>query len=195
MRSKAAITTAIFILILAPGCGSKKAKYYMLDTPPDSAATARAFHVRDGMVLGVGPVRLPDYLIRYEIVTRTESSEMKMAEFHRWAEPLDETMVRVLAENLALLIPGADVRAYPWIRAGEVDLRIPVEIRSFEYYPDGKVRLVALWKASARADDDSRPHRTEVSADAATGDYESIVTAMSEALAMLGEEIARSITD
>jgi uncharacterized lipoprotein YmbA len=195
LGSKGALAAALLLIVLAAGCGSKKAKYYMLGSPPDSASTARAFHVQSGRVVGVGPVRLPDYLIRYEIVTRTESSEMKFAEFHRWAEPLDETMVRVLAENLAALIPGADVRAYPYIRAGEVDLRIPVEVRRFEYHPDGKVYLVALYKVTADPDDDSRPRRAEISAEAGKADYESIVDAMSRALAMLSEEIARSIPD
>ena len=53
--------------------------------------------------LGVGPVRLPGLLDWPQIVTRRGADEIDRAEFDRWAEPLAETVPRVLAEDLAAL--------------------------------------------------------------------------------------------
>ena len=45
------------------------------------------------LALGVGPVTLPSYLDRPQIVTRLESNRLDMAEFEQWAEPLQESVI------------------------------------------------------------------------------------------------------
>ena len=63
---------------------------------------------RSGQIsLGVGPVRLPGYLDRREIVTRVAQSRFDVSENDRWAEPLDENFTHVLAQNLSVLL-GSD---------------------------------------------------------------------------------------
>ena len=70
-------------------------------------------HVRDdpgtaaaqGPVIGVGPITVPKYLDRPQIVTRSGRNQLALGEFDRWAEPLQDNVLRVLAENLAFLIP------------------------------------------------------------------------------------------
>src|SRR5262245_19194049 len=39
--------------------------------------------------IGVGPVIMPGYLDRTQIVTRSGPDRVKLASFHRWAEPLE----------------------------------------------------------------------------------------------------------
>ena len=39
--------------------------------------------------IGVGPVIMPGYLDRIQIVTRTGADRVELATFHRWAEPLE----------------------------------------------------------------------------------------------------------
>jgi uncharacterized lipoprotein YmbA len=65
------------------------------------------------MTIGIGPVTLPKYLDRPQIVTFTSPYALNVVEFDRWAEPLESTFVRVLAENLALLLPRAHVVVSP----------------------------------------------------------------------------------
>jgi len=40
--------------------------------------------VEEGVVLAVGPVRIPDYLHRPQIMTRSEGNEIRMVETERW---------------------------------------------------------------------------------------------------------------
>jgi uncharacterized lipoprotein YmbA len=50
-------------------------------------------------VLGVGPVRLPAYLDRREIVTRAGPARLEVASVDHWAAPLDVLFTSVLAED------------------------------------------------------------------------------------------------
>ena len=79
------IIAAGLCLALA-GCGSSPpVHYYRLDVTPET-------YVRDpegAVVLGIGPLRIPDYLSRSQIVTRAGNSEMIIDDFNRWAEPSD----------------------------------------------------------------------------------------------------------
>ena len=43
----------------------------------------------------VGPLRLPAYLLRPEIVTRAGENELDPSPFDRWAEPIDGAILRV----------------------------------------------------------------------------------------------------
>ena len=69
------------------------------DTAPPASAGPR------DLTLAVGPVTVPPYLDRPQIVTRTSRAKLTLADFEQWAGPLADTTARVLSEDLALLIP------------------------------------------------------------------------------------------
>ena len=54
----------------------------------------------EGYRLRIAPIELADYLKRKEMVVRTGTNEILYAVFHRWAEPLDAGIRRVLADDL-----------------------------------------------------------------------------------------------
>src|SRR5262249_23921679 len=77
------------ISLLLAGCfgASRPARFYTLDPvqvrdSPGSTST--------DAVLAVGPIDLPDYVDRPQIVTRTGSNELVIAEFDRWGGSLDK---------------------------------------------------------------------------------------------------------
>src|SRR3954471_156925 len=49
--------------------------------------------------LGIGPIKIPGYLDREQLVTRISQNRFAIAENDRWAEPLEENFARVLSEN------------------------------------------------------------------------------------------------
>ena len=67
-------------------------------------------------------VELPAYLSGPEIVTRSGESQVLRADFERWAEPLESAFARVLAWDLARLVPSERVFRAPWERPGPTDL-------------------------------------------------------------------------
>jgi uncharacterized lipoprotein YmbA len=75
----------------------------------------------------VGPITLPKYLDRPQIVTRSGRNPLTLAEFDRWAKPLQDNVSRVLAENLARHIPTDHILLHPWPRSAPVDYQVAVE--------------------------------------------------------------------
>jgi uncharacterized lipoprotein YmbA len=92
------------------------ARFYVLSALPGGEAASPVAAAERGLAIGIGPVTFPKYLDRPQIVTSTSPYALNMAEFDRWAEPLESNFVRVLAENLALLIPMARFVVAPWPR-------------------------------------------------------------------------------
>ena len=144
--------------------------------------------------IGVGPVSLPGYLQRSEIVTRVGPNELRRSDTERWGEDLDRGLARVLAVNLSHQVPSTRVRGYPSQEAGPLDYRVHVAVWRFEGDASGAVSLEARW--SVRRNGESVPFATrevslgEQGASSASADS---VDAMSRAALRLSEEIAAVI--
>ena len=67
-----------------------------------------------GIALGVGPVVLPDYIDRGELVFQSEANRFEVPYEHRWAGSLRETTTRVLGTNLARRLGTGNLHLYPW---------------------------------------------------------------------------------
>ncbi len=92
-----------FFTLAINGCmsisDSPSPRLYM----PHSAAgrqDIQKFDFSSKDIIGVGPVRIPEYLNRPQMVTRGKSNLLTFAQYDRWAEPLGESIERTIAENL-----------------------------------------------------------------------------------------------
>ena len=97
---RTARTLTLLALLVLPSCTilapqPDASRFYLL-TP--SAATGAPPAGSRGLVIGLGPTKLPDYLLRSEIATRVSPNRVAYADDHRWAEPLERNFNRVLAE-------------------------------------------------------------------------------------------------
>ncbi len=63
--------------------------------------------------LVVGPIEIPTYLQRTQVVIRSKGNGLLVSSFHRWAEPLDSAIERIVAKDIALL-SGARIESYPF---------------------------------------------------------------------------------
>src|SRR5215468_100727 len=86
--------------------------YVLTALPATEAAPAGA--ATHGLAVVVGPVDLPQYADRPQVVTGNTSNELHPAALAQWAEPLADNFVRVLAENLSLLLDTDRVAVFPW---------------------------------------------------------------------------------
>jgi uncharacterized protein len=131
-----------------------------------------------GLAIGIGPVTLPKYLDRPQIVTFTSPYALNVAEFDRWAEPLESTFVRVLAENLALLLPTARVAVFPWPGSMRLDYQVTVEVSHFSGQLGGESALTARWSLFSEDGKEALvSQRSRFSAPAWAPGYEAIVAA------------------
>jgi uncharacterized lipoprotein YmbA len=177
------------------GCShSDPQRFYLLqptDTDPHPAAAELT-----GLTLGVGPVSVPPYLDRNQLVRRTGAARLTIAEFDRWAEPLDQGCLKTVAQTLESLLPEAVIFTYPWSANSNPQRQIQVDILRFEAGPAASVQLKARWRL-ADAEGETLLRRTsEISQPVhRPGDTDSIVAAHSEALGALCREIAAALSE
>jgi uncharacterized lipoprotein YmbA len=191
MRSTiTALVTCLSLAILA-GCGvTPPARYYILTPVEDSDAKPVA-----GPALGIGPVAFPAYLDRPEIAHRSGNNQLHFAESDRWAEPLKTTFSRILAENLAVILPTDQISIYPWSRTTRVDYQISLDVTRFDADASGTVVLMVSWDIS-RPDNGTVLSRHKHSYTGAAGGmlYPAIVAAQSRAVERLAQDIVKAIT-
>ena len=131
--------SSILVALLISGCGSTpRSNYYML------SAEASGSPGGEGPSIGVGPITVPDYLKRKEMVLNRDANRLELAEYDRWAESLDAGILRVTALNLAALLETQQVQRFPWRRAGIPDYGVSVAVVQFSVN-DANALLVAEW--------------------------------------------------
>ncbi len=87
--------------------------------------------------------RLPQYLERPQLVTRSGESQLQFQEFHQWGGNLAKDLTRVLTENLSQLLRSDSVVSAPHTLRVRPDFRVEVEVLRFERAGDARVHLTA----------------------------------------------------
>ena len=183
---------ALFVL---SGCFSNTppTQFYLLPSPTGVDTAPPASAVQRDLTIGVGPVTVPPYLDRLQIVTRTSRAKLVLADFDHWAAPLQDTITRVLAEDLSLLIPTDRVVLYPWPRTIDPNYQVTVEVLQFDRGTGSQVVLAARWSLLDRDGKELVMRTSRFSMAAGAPDYEAAVTAMGRTLEALGRDIAATL--
>lgn len=141
------------IAIALAGCGpflaprADSAKFYLLTPAADapSTQTAAVQSSSGGFTLGLGPVKLPPYLDRPEVVTRSAPNRLDLSKTDRWGESLQNNFTSVLTRDLAAQIGTQQIVAFPWYSTTHLDLQVQVEVYRFETDAQGNAQLSAKW--------------------------------------------------
>jgi uncharacterized lipoprotein YmbA len=188
------VLCGVALLVLSGCLGSTPpTQFYLVpsltggDTAPPVSADQR------DLTLGVGPVTVPPYLDRSQIVTRTSRAKLTLADFDQWAGPLADTIARVLVEDLALVIPTERVVLYPWPRTIDPDYQVMVEVWQFERGLGNQVVLVARWNLLDRDGKALALRTSRISLAAGGADYEATATAMGRTLEALARDMAATL--
>src|SRR6266436_6230607 len=91
-------------------------KFYLLTPTADTAAptTAPTPQTTSGnFTLGLGPIKLPPYLDRPEVVTRAAPNRLELSKEDRWGESIQNGFTRAIERDLAAQ-SGATVIVFPW---------------------------------------------------------------------------------
>ncbi len=142
------------------------------------------------IVVGVGPVSLPAYLDRPQMVIRPAPDRIEITEFAQWGEPLRHGVTRVVAVNLARLLPESRVVTFPWRSAEKIRYQVVVDIGQMDGPDGGSVALDARWRVLDRAGIEVAARVSHLSEPAGAG---TSAAAMSRALGALSYDIAREL--
>jgi len=193
-RRFAPLLLAAGVLALA-GCMSvaDPTKYYVLSpaTPREPLPAASASSV----AVGVGPVLIPGYLDRVQIVTRDPNDGVSVAMYDRWAEPLESGIAQVLADNLGAQMGSERIAVFPW-RGGVarvLDYQVAVVILRFEGWPGRQATLDARWRLVGKDGQEVALKRSTLNEPIAEPGYQALVQGMNRLLLSLAREIASEI--
>jgi hypothetical protein len=190
--SSPTLAAVILGLMLTACAQTQPSRFYTLSSLSDTATTPSA--ASNDLAIGVGPISLPNYLDRPEIVRRSTPNEFQVAEFDRWGEQLRDVFPRVMAENLSELLATDRVFLLPQRRATTIDYQVEVNVTRFDADVGGPAILAARWEIF---DDDGKSLVVDRSTFTETveGDgYGAVATAMSRTVAAFSQEIAAAIT-
>jgi hypothetical protein len=193
-RSSLPVLCVLALLLL--GCAvTMPARFYLLDPLAGADSAAGRLEAEGALTIGIGPVSLPEYLDRPQIVTRAGENELLMAEFDRWAEPLKENISIVLEENLQSLLRPEGIAVIPWKGSDRIDYRLSIDILRFDVRAAGKASLVArwsLWRHGEKAGSITKTLST-LSASSKGDGYGAMVTALNQTLDDFSREMARTL--
>jgi len=188
------ITLCAVVSLLIAACGSSPPVRYFALSPMDSVQLQDP---DDSVTLGVGPLRLPEYLNRSQIVTRGGGSELEVDEFSRWAEPLTQAFHRVVSTDVDNMMNRVIVIAFPWeaVVQKHVDYRLLGEVTRFDADRSGRVVLDMQWAISDVSEGvPVAIHRSKYETRAASpDDPANVVSAMNDALAMFSRDVVSEL--
>jgi len=149
MSSRITVKSTIKILgifitaIMLTACASKPSRFFVLNPIKTGSYTGRNY---DHLYIGLDEVHFPAYLQRPQLVTRKNYNELKLHEFSRWGETLEQNVTSVIRVNLSRLLPGSTVYTYPWPATKRTNLQVELRINRFEQEYCGKSVLDADYR-------------------------------------------------
>jgi len=182
--------TLLFVVVVLAAClGPRQdpSAFFMLSPAPAGSEGTPV-----PVILGVGPVTIPAYLDRPQMVVRLSDNEIALAEADRWAEPLGDNITRTLEENLSALLPGSSSIDYPWYESEAPDYALAFDVRRFEADSTGGVVLDVVWRID-QGDRLVDGRRTRIEESATGVGRSATVAAQSQALARLSVEVAGAV--
>jgi uncharacterized lipoprotein YmbA len=182
-------------LLLASCANTTPTRFYTLSSLPAAPGEAPAMASQD-LTVAVGPVTLPEYLNRPQLVTRDGSNRVDLADFDSWIEPVQGLFARTLAQNLSVLLGTDDVLLLPQRRPVRPDYLVEVEVTRFDVETSGNAVLDARWWVLDEGGEAVlRNGRSTIVQPTTTGDHAAAAQALSGALIGMSREIAGAIAD
>jgi len=143
-------------------------------------------------LLVIGPIRLADFLHRPGIAIQIGPNSVQSAERHRWAEPLDASIGKVLAREIERHSTGlvAEPENSRWDM--QADCRLRLEFDAFHPSRDGRAIVNGrYWISDGQS---SARHSFALERGLDGKGYERAVDVLREMLGALGQQIAAEIT-
>jgi uncharacterized lipoprotein YmbA len=195
----AATVLGFCLVVMAGGCvsfsPSPTPRYYALHrAPADRNETASNTIYTE--IVGVGAVKIPEYLQRPQLVTQSNDGMMRFAQFDRWGESIDAGIARMIGEELSTMLPAGTFVLYPWSSTLAVKYRIAIEVVRLECDLTKDMNLLVQWSVTDQQDLKTCViRRTELVEPIVSHDHAGLVSALSTACVKLGREISAELID
>lgn len=187
---KSGVTKSLALLATAwllAGCGAKD-QYFRL------SATGPATTKPTGLTVAIGPVTLPTYVDRAELVFQSGPNQFEIPAKVRWAGALPENFAQVLATDIGLHLSSGNVVANPAPGDNRFRYRVSVSVRQFHAVSGQGAVLDAAWRVENAETHQVLRNGGASYHSAIKGDgYAPVVAAESDLVEQLAASISRSL--
>lgn len=189
--------TVVFtiVAIFFGGClgRSPSPTFYALTPVQDQVISRRSSPVQNA-VIGIGPIKLAEYLDESLIVTRTSNNELAKAQFNRWVGSFKDNFINVLADDIGFLMPTERIYLYPWRISVPIDYQVTVDVVRCDGRLGDAAYLEARWSIFKGPEKKLlKMTRSSIQEPVTGTGYANLVAAESRAVAKLSQEIATAI--
>jgi len=180
---------SVFSLLFLAGCATTPPPtFYQLEQPASSQLSG----LERGLAVGIELLNVAAYLDRPQIVTRVTDHRLELSESNMWAEPLKDSMVRVIGINLSNMLESNRVFRLPRRDKNiPLDFRIALSITRFDGTLGGDTRLTARWNLYGKKDVLLLTKVSIISQSAGGQGYDKLIAAQNRTL----QDLSREITD
>lgn len=177
------------------GCaGTEPTRYYLLTPELNPPAIDRVVE-QGNLSIVVGQIRLPEYLNRTQIVTRLSDNEIELGWLDRWAEPLERSFGRILAQNIEQVLHCRCTSALGPKPPHVTTHRIEADVVRMDGVLGQKAILDVWWSIYTAEKKLLLTRRSTFVQPCKGGGYERFVQAESRALFDFSREIAMAVTE
>jgi uncharacterized lipoprotein YmbA len=175
--------------------GSAPTRFYIMKVDESLKPDVAAASLNPALNVGIGPVQIPGYADRAQIVTFDDGARINVSDFDHWAEPVGDAVKRILSANVSTLIGEAKVFPYPGdFRPDKDSLQIALEIVDIAQLDDGDALLSVRWHVKRLYENEVVVRNAKVYRHKATaGDYNSYANALSALLGKLSVDLTQSL--
>ncbi len=184
----ARLISIALLLVVAAGCGaSAPTRFYTLD----STATADGAALAAVSVM-IGPVTIPASVDQPQFVVQVAPNRVEIDEFNRWAAPLNDSIARAVAGDLAAMLGTQNVATAQFPNFTPA-YWVTIEVQRFESVPGQSAFIEAVWAVRRTASGETRSGRTAARDSVQGKGFDALAAAHSRALATLSGDIAAAI--
>ncbi len=190
MRNQLRLFLCSALLGLLAACGGAGTNYYRLDAtaPATGAGTATS-----GLSVAIGPVSLPSYLDRAEVIFATGPNEFQVPADALWIGSLRDNISRTVATDLGRLLGSGNVRSGSEVRS-RPSYRVALDIRKFHGISAQGAILDLSWSIQDGSSSEVLSRHSAVFHEQIVGDgYGPLVAAESRLLEQCAAAIAQSL--
>jgi uncharacterized lipoprotein YmbA len=184
------------VAIFLGGClgRSQSPRFYALSPIQEDQVKSKRESPVHHAVIGIGPVKLADYLDQSKLVTLESDNQLVKAEYDRWVGSFKDDFINVLADNIGFLLPTERIYLYPWRGTVPIDYQVVLDVVRCDGRLGDAAWLVARWSVFGGSEKKLlKTNRSSIREPVRGADYAALVAAQSQALAKLSQEIAEAI--
>lgn len=185
---------AILSLLLCSSCiqiGSdpQQMHYYLLDSNPQmpTILSSKALNIN------IELTDFPEYLDRLQIVTRNNNNGINLSDSERWAEPLQDNLLRIIRESLALMLPNSSITVSPWENSNDEAIKVKLMINKFLGKLDEKTQIDIRWIIDNGRDQIIQEHF--IDQQAIGNSYQDLVVGLNSGINIFSQGLAKKLAD